>query len=47
MNKQLSDEGWSFSESIGQENILKYIKENSCCFDGNGGSTKNFIDKIR
>lgn len=44
---QIEECGWTLDTSIMDEDITKLIKENHSCFNGNGGDTKNLIDKCK
>ena len=47
MRIQLASSSWKFEESITECFIQHIIKDNKDLFTGNGGDTKNFIDKCK
>ncbi len=47
MKIQLGTGMWSFSEDITDEFLISSIKKNKECFSGNGGDTKNLLDKCK
>jgi len=44
---QLNACGWKFDETVSDKYIVDIIRINKDCFSGNGGDTKNLIDKCK
>jgi hypothetical protein len=47
MNVQLSRSKWIFDESVSDTLIIELIKKNKQLFSGNGGDTKNVLDRCK
>jgi len=47
MKGQMETGGWKFEDAVSDKYLEDFIRSNKECFSGNGGDTKNLIDKCK